>query len=151
MSYLKFHYLQNEQDWSTPISHSELGYLEKKTTTNRNILKLRNHTTVIFCMQRTQCASKCLLREFGLFIQVVICIHVVIHIRWMTAMWGFFGSFIIKLWYDSMMYFIHLIKVLFLLSLIYQEPDMSGSQDSLVYVPKEKRKRPVKLTVCLRL
>ena len=29
MTYLKFHYLQNEQDWNIPISHSELGYLEK--------------------------------------------------------------------------------------------------------------------------
>ena len=47
-----------------------------------------------------------------------------------------------------MRYSIHLIKAPFVLSLIYQEPDMSGSLSSLVYVPKEKRKIPVELTVC---
>ena len=50
-----------------------------------------------------------------------------------------------------MRYSIHLIKAPFVLSLIYQEPDMSGSLSSLVYVPKEKRKIPVELTVFLTM
>ena len=38
MTYLKFHYLQNEQDWNIPISHSELGYLEKKNKQRTGML-----------------------------------------------------------------------------------------------------------------
>ena len=44
-----------------------------------------------------------------------------------------------------MRYSIHLIKAPFVLSLIYQEPDMSGSLSSLVYVPKEKEKYQLNL------
>lgn len=48
MTYLKFHYLQNEQDWNIPISHSELGYLEKKTNNVQECSKIESSKKNVF-------------------------------------------------------------------------------------------------------
>lgn len=48
MTYLKFHYLQNEQDWNIPISRSELGYLEKKTNNVQECSKIESSKKNVF-------------------------------------------------------------------------------------------------------